>query len=148
MYAPALHAEDMLKINLNPTCFPIVTPFYASTLEAWHNMKPTVNLNVQSLEDLRRIPMWNSILLTPHISGHKLRFDEAWSALNIIYIGELIMENGHWKKLKDISITQCTQLTIRRLAAKLRTAEGFFCHHHPNLPLQSTSLTPPPPLSQ
>jgi hypothetical protein len=44
-YAPALHAEDVLKINQNPTRFPIMTPFYVSALEAWHNMKRIVNPN-------------------------------------------------------------------------------------------------------
>jgi hypothetical protein len=33
-YAPALHALDVLKLNLNPTCFPVMTTFYASTLKA------------------------------------------------------------------------------------------------------------------
>jgi hypothetical protein len=28
-------------------------------------------------------------------------FDEAWTALNINYIGDLIKENGHWKDVKD-----------------------------------------------
>jgi hypothetical protein len=90
-YVPALHAGDMLKLNLNPIRFPLMTPFYASALETWHNMKPIVNPNLQSLEHSRCSPMWNSTLLTPHISGHKLVFDEAWSALNIIYI--------HWKNI-------------------------------------------------
>jgi hypothetical protein len=36
----------VLKLNLNPTCFPVMTTFYASTLKAWHNMNPTVNPNL------------------------------------------------------------------------------------------------------
>jgi hypothetical protein len=64
--ALALHAEEVLKLNLNPARFPIMTPFYASALEAWHNVKPTVSPNLRSLEDLRRIPIWNSTLLNPH----------------------------------------------------------------------------------
>jgi hypothetical protein len=143
-YAPALHAEDVLKLNLNPTRFPVMTPFYASALEAWYNMNPIDNPNLQSFEDLRRTPIRNSTLLTLHISGHTLVFDEAWSAQNIHYIGKLLVENGQWKKLKDINTTQCTQPTIRRLTTNLRTAEAFLCHHYPNLSMQSTSLTSPP----
>jgi hypothetical protein len=43
------------------------------------------------------------------------------------------MENGRWKELKDINTTQCTQPTIRRLTANLRTAEAFLRRHYPNL---------------
>jgi hypothetical protein len=124
-----------------------MTPFYASSLEAWYKMKPIVNPDLEFLEDLRRTPIRNSTLLTPHISGHTLVFNEAWSALNMHYIGELLMESGRWKELKDINTTQCTQPTIRRLTANLRTAEAFLRHHYPNLSTQSTSLTPPHPLS-
>jgi hypothetical protein len=145
-HAPALHAEEVLKLNPNTTRFPIMIPFYASVLEAWHNMKPTVNPNLQSLEDLSGIPMWNSTLLTSHISGHKHVSDEAWSSL-ILYTGDLTMENAHWEKLKEINTTQCTQPTTRTMAANLQTAEASFRHHYPNLSLQNTSLTPPPPLS-
>jgi hypothetical protein len=55
-YAPVLDSEDMLKLNLNPTRFPVMTPFYASALEAWYNIKPIVNSNLQSLENLRAHP--------------------------------------------------------------------------------------------
>jgi hypothetical protein len=113
------------KLNLNPTRFPVMTPFYASALEAWYNMKPIVNSDLQYLEDLRRTPLRNSTLLTPHISGHTLGFDEAWSTLNIYYVGELLMVNGRWKELKDINTTQCTKPTFRRLTANIRTAEAF-----------------------
>jgi hypothetical protein len=108
------------QTELEPNTLPVMIPFHASALQAWRNVNHIVNTNLQSLEDLRRITIRNYALLTPHISGHKLVFDEAWSALTIFYIGDLLMENGHWKKLKDINTTQCTQPTIRRLAANLR----------------------------
>jgi hypothetical protein len=97
MYAPALHAEAVLKLNFNPARFPILTPFYASALEAWH--KP----NLKSLEELRHIPLHDSTPLTAHISGRQVSFDDAWKTINIKCIADLITENGHWK---DIDATR------------------------------------------
>jgi hypothetical protein len=144
-YAPALDGKDVLKLNLNPTRFPTMTPFYASALQAWHRMEPIVNPNLQFLEDLRCTSIRNSTLLTPHISGHTLRFDEAWSAINIHYVGELLMENGKWKEMEDINTSQCTQTTIRRLKTNIRTAEAFLRHDYPNLSPRCTTLAPLPP---
>jgi hypothetical protein len=133
MYAPDLHAEAVLKLNLNSTRFPILTPFYVSALQAWHDIGPIVNPNLQSLEDLRHIPLRDSTLMTPYICDYKVMLDEAWNTLNIIYIGDLIIENGQWKELKDIDTTHCTQPTSRRLAGNLRKAAAFFHHNYPNL---------------
>jgi hypothetical protein len=83
MYAPALHAETVLKLNLNSARFPKLTPFYASALEAWHNIRPIVNPQLKSLEELRHIPLHDYTLLTPHISGRKVSFDDAWKTLHI-----------------------------------------------------------------
>jgi hypothetical protein len=82
-YAQVPHAEDVLKIKLDPTRFQAMPPFYASALEAWHSMNTIVNPNIQSFADLKRTPIRNSTLLTPHISGHTLDFDEAWTTLNV-----------------------------------------------------------------
>jgi hypothetical protein len=59
-YAPALQAEDILKLRLNPTKYSVMPPFYASAFKAWHIMTP----------------IQDSTLLTPHISGHSLIFDK------------------------------------------------------------------------
>jgi hypothetical protein len=75
-------------------------------------MNPIVNPNVQYFAELRRTPIRNSTLLTPHISGHTLVLDEAWTTLNVIYI-----ENGHRKHIEDISRDHCTIPPNRRLAA-------------------------------
>jgi hypothetical protein len=111
-------------------------------LEAWHSMNTTVNPNIQFVADLRRSPIRKSSPLTPHISGHTLFFGEAWSTLNVFYVGNLI-ENGHWKHIEDFNPDRCTTPTIRRLAANLKTAEAFLRHHYPNLPLQINFLTSP-----
>jgi cell division protein FtsI/penicillin-binding protein 2 len=87
-------------------------------------MKPIVNPNIQYLEDIKRIPIGNSVLLTPHISGCKLVF-EAWSALNKLYKGELILESGHRKKLKD------------------RTPPQHHPHHFRNQTTKRPTDTPP-----
>jgi hypothetical protein len=87
-------------------------PFYANALEACNNMNPIVNPNVQSSADLRSTPIRNSTLLTPHISGHTLVPDEAWTTLKVIY-----MENGHWKHIENINTDRCIIPSIRRLAA-------------------------------
>jgi hypothetical protein len=117
-------------------------PFYANALEAWHSICTIVTPNIQSVADPERPPIWNSTLLTPHISGHTLVFDEAWTTLNVFYVGDLV-ENGHWNHIEHFNTDRCTIPTIRRLAANLRTAEAFFRHHYPNLPLQINSLTSP-----
>jgi hypothetical protein len=104
-------------------------------------MKSIVNPNIQSVADLRRTPIWNSTLLTPHISGHTLVSDEAWNTLNMFYVGDLRMENGHWKHTEDFNTDHSTIPTIRRLAKRLKATEAYFHHHYPNLPLQINSLT-------
>jgi hypothetical protein len=80
-------------------------------------MNPIVIPNTQSFADLRRTSLRNSTLLTPHISGHNLVFDEARTTLNMFFVGDLLMENGHWKLVEDINTDHCTISTIRRLAA-------------------------------
>jgi hypothetical protein len=142
MYDQALDAEAVLKLNLIPARFPKLTPFYASSLEAWRKIRRIVNPNIQSLVELRHVPLHDSTLLTPHITGGTVLFEDAWKNFNLKYIGDLITENGHWKKLKDIDTTDCTPSTTRRLKANLRKAEAFFHHHYHNLSLQNTSSPP------
>jgi hypothetical protein len=101
----------MLKLKLDPTRFQGMPPFYANSPEAWHNMNPIVNPDVQSFAHLRRTPVRNSTHLTPHISGHTLLLDEAWPTLNVIY-----MENGHCKLIEYIKTDRCTIPSICRLA--------------------------------
>jgi hypothetical protein len=55
--AQVLHAEDMLKVKLNQTRFQAMPPHYSNALEAWHNINPIVNPNIQSVADLRRAPI-------------------------------------------------------------------------------------------
>jgi exonuclease III len=144
-YSPALQAEDILKLRLNPAKYSVMPPFYASAFKAWHTMTPIQNPNLQSYDDLRSTPIQESTLLTPHISGHSLLFDKMWSTLNIHYLGDLLKDNGDWKKIEHISKEQCSQPTIRRLATNLHTAETFFRHHYPNLLPQGIPLPPYPP---
>lgn len=141
-YARVLHAEDVLILKFDRTRSQAMPPFYANALEACH-MNTIVNPNIQSIADLRRTPVRNSTLLTPHISGHTLVFDEAWATLNVFYAGDLLMENGHWKHIEVINRDRCAITTIHRLAANLKTAEDLLRHHYPNLSLQFNSLTTP-----
>jgi hypothetical protein len=67
-----------------------------------------------------------------------------WSTLNFHYIGDLLKDNGDWKKIEHIIKEQCTQPTIRRLTTNFHTAEIFFRHHYPNLLPQNTPLPPYP----
>jgi hypothetical protein len=135
-HAEVLHVEDVLKLKLDPSCFQARPPFCANALEAWHNLNPVFNPNIQSSADLRRNPIQNSTLLTSHISSHSLVFGEAWTTLNMVYV-----ENGHWKHIKYINTERCIIPTVRRLAANLKTAEAFIRHHYPNMLLQINSLT-------
>jgi exonuclease III len=137
LYAPDLQAEDVLKLHLNPTRFSVMPLFYASTLEAWHKMKPIVNPNIQSLAEVRRIPLNNSTLLHPHISGQDLVLDKVWSTLNVWYIGDLLTENGRWKHIEEINTSHLSRPTIRRLTANIKKAEDFIRRHYPTLTLQS-----------
>jgi hypothetical protein len=125
-YDPTLQAEDILKLKLNPSKYSVMPPFYASVLKAWHTMNPIQNPNLQSYDNLRRTPIQDSSLLTPHISGHRLLFDKTWNTLNIHYIGDLLRDNGEWKRIEQINTEKCTQPTIRRLTTNLHTAETFF----------------------
>jgi hypothetical protein len=93
-YAQVPHAEDVLKLKLDPTRLQAMPPVYASALEAWHSMNTVINPSIQSFADLRRTPIQNSTLLTPHISGHALVFDEAWTTLNVFYVRDLV-ENDY-----------------------------------------------------
>jgi hypothetical protein len=81
-------------------------------------MNLIVNPNIQSVADLKHTPIRNSTLLTPHISGHTAVFDEAWTTLNVFYIGDLLMENGHWQHIEDINTDRFTIPTNRRHADK------------------------------
>jgi hypothetical protein len=119
-------------------------PFYASALQAWHNINPIQNPNLQSYDDLRNTPIQDSTLLNPHISSHSLTFDKMWSTINYHYIGDLLQNDGEWKKIEHINKEPYTQPTIRRLATNLHQAETFFRRHYPNLPLQNP---PHPPTS-
>jgi hypothetical protein len=112
-------------------------PFYASALQAWHNITPIQRPNLKSYDDLRNTPIQDFTLLNPHISGHSLIFDKMWSTLHYHYIGDLLQDNGEWKKIEHINKEQCTQPTIRRLATNLHTAETFFLRHY-------RYKTPPP----
>jgi hypothetical protein len=124
-YAQVLHTEDVLKLKLNPTRFQAMPPYYANALEAWHNINPLVNPNIQSVADQRRAPIQKSTLLTPHISDHTLEFHETWTTLNVFYVGYLLMENGHWKHIHGIDTERCTIPTISSLAENLKTAKAF-----------------------
>jgi hypothetical protein len=42
------------------------------------------------------------------------------------------MENGQWEHIEEINKDRGTIPTIRRLAAKLQTAQALFRHHYPN----------------
>ena len=119
-----------------------MSPFYANALAAWHEINPKVN--IQDTAELRSIPIRNSTLLKPHISGHNLDMDKAWSTINVLYIGQLIKENGQWKQITDFNTDQCTQPTIRRLEANLKAIEEFFRHHYPTLEKGRNPLTPNP----
>jgi hypothetical protein len=103
-------------------------------------MNSIVIPNIQSVIDLRRTSTRNSTLLTPHISGHTLVFDEDFTTLSAFYAGDVLIENGHWKHIEDFNTDRCTIPPIRRFAANLRTAEAFSRHHYPNLPLQISSV--------
>jgi hypothetical protein len=139
-YEKVRHAKNVLKLKFDPTCFQEMPPFYADALEGRHSMNTIVNLKIQSVADLRDSPIWNSRLLTPHISGHTLVSEGAWTTLNVFCVGDLLKENCHWKDTEDFNTDRGTIPTFRRLAANLKTAEAFFRHHHPNLPLQIRSL--------
>ena len=141
-YECGLRAEDVLKLTLDPKKFQVMSPFYANALAAWHEINPKVN--IQDTAELRSIPIRNSTLLKPHISGHNLDMDKAWSTINVLYIGQLIKENGQWKQITDFNTDQCTQPTIRRLEANLKAIEEFFRHHYPTLEKGRNPLTPNP----
>jgi hypothetical protein len=96
-------------------------------------MNPIVILIIQSVADLRRTPIQNLVLMTPRNSGHTLAFDDARIDLNCFYVGDLLMDNGHWKQIQGFNLGRCTISTTRRHAASLKIAEAFFCHHYPNL---------------
>jgi hypothetical protein len=70
-----------------------MSPFYATALDAWYNMAPIVNPNIQSIKALRGIPLCNSSLLTPNFSGNTLIFDNSWKTLNYAYVSHLFLED-------------------------------------------------------
>jgi hypothetical protein len=80
-------------------------------------MNPFVNPSIQSFADLRCTSIQNSTLLTPHFSGYILVFDEGCTILNVFYVSDRLMENGHWKYIEDFNADRCTIPTILRLAA-------------------------------
>jgi hypothetical protein len=112
-------------------------PSYATALDTWYNMAPIVNPNIQSIEALRGIPLWNSTLLTPHISCNTLIFDNSWKPLSCAYVGDLLLEDSQWKNIQEFDITHCTTPTIRRLTANLQKAHFFFRHYYAHLPLKN-----------
>jgi hypothetical protein len=136
-YGQVLHAVDILKLRLDHLRIQSMPPFYATALEAWYNMAPIVNPNIQSIEALRGIPLWNSSLLTPHISGNTLIFDNSWKTLNCAYVGDLLLEDGQWKNIHEFDKTHCTKPTIRRLTANLKKSQLFLRHYYPHLPLKN-----------
>jgi hypothetical protein len=144
---PSIHPPVCPSVR--PSTYSFIHPSihlpYANALEAWHNMSHIVNPNTQSFADLRRTPIRNSTLLTPHISGHNLVFDEAWTTLNMFFVGNLLMENCHWMLIEDINTHHSTISTIRRLVANWKTEEDFFYHHYPYLSLRIKPLTSPSP---
>jgi hypothetical protein len=84
-------------------------------------MAPIVNPSIQSTEALKGIPLWNSTLLTPHISGNTLFFYNSWKTLNCAYIGNLLVEDGQLN-IHEFHTTHCTTPTICRLTANLQKA--------------------------
>jgi hypothetical protein len=88
------------------------TPFQPG--KAWHPpLIPTFNL--------RRTPIWNSTLLTPHNTGHTLISDEACNSLHCFYVGDVRMEDGHWQHKQDVNKHCCTITNIRRQISKWQT---------------------------
>jgi hypothetical protein len=124
-YEQVPRAENVRKLKFDPARFQAMPPFYANALEACHSMNTIVNTIIKSVADLRRTPIRNSTFTTPHISGQTLVSDEAWTTLNVSYVGDL-MESGHWKHIEDFNPNRCTIPTICRLATNLKTAEAFF----------------------
>jgi hypothetical protein len=116
-------------------------PFYPTALDAWYDIAPIVNPNIQSIEALRGIPLWNSTLLTPHMFGNIFICHNSWKTLNCAYVGDLLLEDGQWKTIYNFDITQCTAPTICRLAANLPKAQFFLHHYYPHLPLKNDHLT-------
>jgi hypothetical protein len=90
-YAPALQAENIIKLRLNPTKYSVMTPFCASAFKAWHTMTPIQNPNLQSYVNLKRPTNNLTPLLIP-----KYKFYKNFLKLNL---NKHILVNGecYWK---------------------------------------------------
>jgi hypothetical protein len=119
-----------------------MTPFYASVLKAWPAVNAEPDNQIKTIAHLRRILLWNSVYLNPHVSGNQLSFDKKWIELGCTYIGDIPKEDGEWKEITDFNTQASTTPTIQKLTSNLNKAKIFMNHHYPNCSKPETPNEP------
>jgi hypothetical protein len=94
------HAVDVLKLRLD-------TSRIRSLL---HSTPPNLLLSItygssstrvsNTIEALKGIFLWESVLLASQNFGNSLTFDNSWKTPNCASFCDLLQENGQWKDIK------------------------------------------------
>jgi hypothetical protein len=116
-YGSIKRPADVQLIKLYPKQLQKMTPFYASVLKAWSAVNIEPDHQIKTIADS---------------SGNQLPFDTKWRELGCTYIGDILKEDGEWRKVTDFNTQACTTPTIRKLTSNLNKANIFINHHYTN----------------